>query len=215
MTRNDEINMWINFALYSVLGKLAEADQIMQVHGEQVRSVAKFLAKECPIEPTPLYRGMLLDPQRPYTIDPAFTFVSWSEDRDVAAWFADRRSSISEPFALFHPEARGYIAELPAPRSQVLFHYSWAERAFNDLAGLAKLHPHMGANGAKQIEWALRTQKEVITMPCQIEPRPYVEMACDEFEALAKRLDPPWLDREDPPRFAVTLPMPQGCVVGE
>jgi hypothetical protein len=208
----EDINAWINFVLYAVLGKLGEADSIVRKHGQQVRSVARFLRRECPIPSAPLYRGMLLDPRRPYTLDPSFTFVSWSEDRDVAVWFADRRASISEPFTMFHPEARGYLAELPAPRSEVLFHHSWATRAFDDLPSLALRHPHMGENGARQIAWALRTQREVITMPCDgIDPRPATELPRAAFEAIARRLDPPWLD-DDSSLTAPTLS--QGCGVG-
>jgi hypothetical protein len=192
-----DINIYINFALYAVLGKMGEADLIMRRHGEQVRHVARFLTKECPVPERAVYRGMLLDPERTYTLDPSFTFVSWSEDRDVAVWFADRHSSISEPFALAYPEARGYLAELPAPR-EILFHHSWAARAFNDLSALALQHPDMGANGARQIAWALRTQQEVITMPCEIEPKPLPELPHAAFAAIARRLDPPWLYDSSP-----------------
>jgi hypothetical protein len=206
-----DINVYINFALYAVLGKMAEADLIMRQHGDRVRHVARFLTKECSLPKQPIYRGMLLDPERPYTLDPAFSFMSWSEDRDVAVWFADRRSSISEPFALVYPEARGYLAELPAPR-EILFHHSWAARAFNDLSALALQHPDMGANGARQIAWALRTQQEVITMPCEIAPEPMPELPHAAFAAIARRLDPPWLD--DSFSLFASPPLTQGCVGG-
>ena len=37
----------------------------------------------------------------------------------------------------------------------------------NGLAALALMHPLMGAEGRRQIEWSLRTQQEVITAPIE------------------------------------------------
>jgi hypothetical protein len=203
---HNDINIYLNFTLYAVLGKMGEADMIMQLHGDQVRHVARFLTRECPFTERPIYRGLLLDPQRHYSLDPSFSFMSWSEARDVAVWFADQRSSISEPFAVLHPEARGYLAELPAPCSEVLFHHSWATRAFDDLPSLALQHPDMGLNGVRQIEWALRTQQEVITSPCEIDPKPLPAPAPAELARLDRRLSPPWISLS-------ALTPSQGCGV--
>jgi hypothetical protein len=200
-----EPNFYINFVLYAVLGRLDAADAILRMAPDAIRDVATFLARKFPITARPIYRGMLLDPMRPYTLDAGFPFISWSEDRDVAAWFADLRSSISEPFALVYPGARGYLAELSAPCSQVLFHHSWATRAFDDLPSLALRHPDMGPSGVRQIAWALRTQQEVITLPCEMKPRP-IELTAQAFEAIARRLDPPWLDLLSPHPSAGVCP---------
>ena len=47
--------------------------------------------------------------------------------------------------------------------------------------------------GVKQIAWALRTQQEVITLPCEIEPHPVIPISQHEFDAIEARLAPPWL----------------------
>lgn len=193
-----DINFYVNFALHAVLGKLGEADTIMRFAGDAVRQVADEIAAENPIEPAPIYRGLLLDPALPFRTDSSLTFLSWSEDRDVARWFGCPRSIISEPLAQQNPKLRGHVAELPAPRSRVLFHHSWAS-ALGGLACFALVHPLMGAEGKRQIEWSLRTQREVITEPvADLTPRPVSDLDAAALETLERRLSPPWIiQRED------------------
>lgn len=159
------IAFYVNFTLHAILGKLAEADAIMRIAGDSIRAVADALAAKLPIVPLPIYRGMLLEPEQPFTADPKLTFLSWSEDRDVAMWFACPRSAVSEPLARLRPQLRGHIVELTAPRSRVLFHHAWDGAAFGKLAAFARQHPLMGEECARQIAWSLRTQREVITEP--------------------------------------------------
>ena len=146
------LDLYLNFALHSILGYLGQADTLMRVAGDAIRSVADHFATQYPIAKRPLYRGMLLDPDTTYTSDPKLTFLSWSEDRDVALWFACSRSAVSEPLAATNPKLRGYLVELPAPTSRVLFHHEWANDLLSGLATLALAHPLMGAEGRRQIE---------------------------------------------------------------
>lgn len=193
-----DINLYVNFALHAIFGKLGEADTIMRFAGDAVRRVADEIAAENPIDPAPIYRGMLLDPTLPFRADASLTFLSWSADRDVALWFACPRSVISEPLVQQNPKLRGHVAELPAPQSRVLFHHSWAS-ALGGLACFALVHPLMGAEGKRQIEWSLRTQREVITEPvADLMPRPVSDLDARTLEALERRLSPPWIvQRED------------------
>lgn len=193
----DDVSLYVNFALHAIYGKLAEADQIMRLRGAAVRRIADEIAAEKPIEPAPIYRGMLLDPSVPFAADPKLTFLSWSEDHDVARWFACRRSVVSEPLAQLNPKLRGYITTLPAPRSRVLFHHSWAS-ALGGLASLALLHPLMGEEGKRQIAWSLRTQREVITEPvADLQPEGVSELDTAALETLERRLSPPWVIAEE------------------
>lgn len=176
--RNADRNAYLNFVLYAVLGRMAEADEVMRRHSDAIESVARFLAKQRPIAPAPVYRGMLVDPAVPLVVDHRYTFVSWSEDVDVACWFGSADSIISAPLAASNPRLRGVVLTMPAPR-RVLFHHSWSDedgRGAGAGAGwsrLALLHPHMGPDGARQIAWSLRTQREVITAPVELpEPTP-------------------------------------------
>jgi hypothetical protein len=194
--RND-INLYINFALHAIYGKLGEADTIMRFAGDAVRRVADEIAAECPIDPLPIHRGMLLDPAEPFRADPQLTFLSWSEDRDVARWFACPRSVVSEPLAWGNPKLRGYVAQLPAPRTRVLFHHSWAS-ALGGLACFALVHPLMGEEGKRQIAWSLRTQREVITEPvADLVPERVPDLDAVTLEALERRLSPPEVIAEE------------------
>jgi hypothetical protein len=194
-----DVDIYLNFALHAILGRLSEADALMSLAGDEIRAVADRLAAQHPIASGPLYRGMLLDPDEPFAADPKLTFLSWSEDRDVALWFACPRSVVSEPLAATNPKLRGYLVELPA-RSQtprVLFHYGWT-RALGGLAALARVHPLMGEEGRRQIEWSLRTQREVITAPIDgLQPSRTADLDADALVALERRLSPPWVIAEE------------------
>jgi hypothetical protein len=192
-----DINLYINFALHAVLGKLGEADTIMRFKGDAVRRVADEIAAKCPIEPAPIYRGMLLDPAVPFRAESSLSFLSWSEDLDVARWFACPRSIINEPLVQRNPTFCGYLAELPAPRSRVLFHHSWAS-ALGGLACFALAHPLMGREGKRQIEWSLRSQREVITDPIvDLHPEIANDLDTAALKILERRLSPPWIVAEE------------------
>lgn len=192
-----DIDLYLNFALHAILGRLGEADALMSIAGDEIRAVADRLAAQHPVEPKPLYRGILLDPDKPYAADPKLTFLSWSEDPDVALWFACPRSVVSEPLAATDQRLRGHLVELPSPRSRVLFHHGWA-RSLGGLAALALAHPLMGEEGRRQIEWSLRTQREVITAPvADLAPECAPELDRAALEALERRLSPPWVIEEE------------------
>ncbi len=192
-----DVDLYLNFALHAILGRLGEADALMSIAGDEIRSVADHLAAQRPIAPKPLYRGMLLDPDKPFAADPKLTFLSWSEDRDVALWFACPRSVVSEPLAATNPRLRGHLVDLPAPQSRVLFHHGWAD-ALGGLSALALAHPLMGAEGKRQIEWSLRTQREIITAPVDgLTPRPTANLDAEQLTALERRLSPPWVITEE------------------
>lgn len=189
--QRQDTNYYINFSLYAVLGRLAEADDLMEKHGAAIHRVAAFLARERPIRRVPLYRGMLVDREAQVRADSRYRFISWSEDRDVACWFAARDSIISEYVLESRPAVRGVILELAPTAGRVLFHYAWAE----GWADLARRHPHMGDEGARQIAWSLRTQREVITAPLAELP---AAVDVDDIERpptaeLDRRLAPPWI----------------------
>ena len=192
-----DLDLYINFALHAILGRLSEADALMSMAGDDIRAVADRLAAQHPIAPKPLYRGLLLDPDKTFTADPKLTFLSWSEDRDVALWFACPRSAVSEPLVATNLRLGGHLVDLPAPQSRVLFHHEWA----NELGGLALFalaHPLMGAEGRRQIEWSLRTQREVITAPVDgLQPSRTAALDAEALGVLERRLSPPWVIAEE------------------
>lgn len=197
MRNRQDINVWINFSLYAILGKLAEADDLLERHGAAVHRVADYLAKEMPIAPSPLYRGMLVD--GPVAADPRYKFLSWSDDRDVACWFASPGTVISGYVLEHRPSVRGVVLELPSSAAKVLFHHSWTSAweggGAAAFARLAMRHPHMGVDGARQIAWSLHTQREVITAPLAVLP-PAAEIATLNPlppAELDRRFAPPWI----------------------
>ena len=190
-----DLDFYLNFLLHAILGRLGEADALMTMAGDDIRAVANRLAAKHPITTAPLYRGLLLVPGEPYAAEPKITFLSWSEDRDVALWFACPRSAVSEPLAKVKPSARGHLIELPAlqPNTRILFHHSWSD-ALGGLSALALAHPLMGAEGQRQIAWSLRTQREVITEPIDdLHPERVPDLDAETLAALERRLSPPWV----------------------
>jgi hypothetical protein len=192
MTDTD-VNLYINWALHAVYGRLGEADTILRHARSGIRQVAAFLHKRHPIKPATLYRGMLLDPSRPLD-NASYTFVSWSEDVDVARWFGHPGTFISEPFREMFPEARGYVLTLQQP-ADVLFHHSWANAFGMPFDQMALLHPLMGREGQRQIAWSLATQREVITAPLATLPAalPVDTVPGATVPELDARLSPPWV----------------------
>lgn len=167
-----DYNIYINFVLYSVLGKTAVADEMMRRYGDGIRRVAARLRMKRPVPKRRLYRGILVEPSKvnggKIRPDPKLKFISWSEDLEVACWFADPDSAMSAFMQTIRPGVEGFIVTTEQAPAPVLFYYEWA-RGFElaghqvDLAKLALVHPDMGADGYSQIRWALNTQREVIT----------------------------------------------------
>jgi len=178
----EDINYYVNFVLNAVLGRTAAADSLMRQYGPAIERVAASLRRSGPKPKGPLFRGILLEPPVPaqLTPDQQLTFISWSEQLSVACWFADPTSIMSGYALELKPKLQGFIITEPAPPAPVLFYYKWAKsfeiggRRF-DLSRLALIHPDMGADGHSQIEWALRTQFEVITAnvhrPLRVQPK--------------------------------------------
>lgn len=164
-------NAYINWVLYTVVGNMAVADDLMRQSGSGIRSVARHLQKTRRLKLKTIYRGILLDPEESEEgvihQDPRFTFVSFSEDRDVACWFADPSSVMSSVVKQMRPRVEGWIMELRPRLSDILFHHSWnpisigAGRGRVYLEDAAARHPHISG----QFEWNLHTQSEVILKP--------------------------------------------------
>jgi hypothetical protein len=186
------VDIYINWVLYAVYGLMGDADALRREYSDEITEVADELQRRNPIAPAPLYRGILLESADTLRPDPNLTFLSWSEDRDVARWFGSPASYISGLFAIHYPEARGYVMTLARPTARVLFHHSW-RRAFGmPLERLALVHPYIGAEGCRQIAWSLDTQREVITEPLATLPTPEPVDLSDTTE-LDRRLSPPWV----------------------
>ncbi len=192
----DAVSLYINWVLSAVYGQLREADVIARMVPGAIEHVAGFLRSKHPIKPLPLFRGILLDDEHPFDDDHKVMSVSWSEDLDVARWFASPNSYISAPFKDKHPSIRGYVLTMDPPEN-VLFHYSWRRAFGKPLEELALLHPMMGAEGYRQIKWSLDTQREVITAPSLAsrawKRTPVTELPGTPLAELDRRFTPSWV----------------------
>jgi hypothetical protein len=176
--------------LNAVLGRLAEADAMVFRFGPAIRRVAHALAKQHPFERKPLHRGVLLE--GPFGLfDPSGrAFTSWSEDADVAEWFADPRAHINEYIAMCHPRATGHLLT-STDELAVLWHHSWSK--LENWPRFAKMHPEMGPEGARQLEWAMHTQVEVVTEPPTTWPA--LRLFVPTRPPLDDRYAPPWIPK--------------------
>jgi len=171
----EEYNLYVNWVLYAALGMLSEADALMRQHKKPIERMAKKLRKKlgCPVRT--IYRGLLIEPSevppdRMLPPDPTPTFVSFSEDKDVACWFASRDTMMAGAVTGSRPDVVGWLMETVPKKDDVLFHWSWATKFPGPTPArpraiplwlLAAHHPHM-ADKVDQVKWNVETQKEVI-----------------------------------------------------
>jgi len=169
-------NVYVSWAAYAVLGRMAEADGILELHQADVYAAAREMSRAFPPDIRKLYRGVLMEPELvasgALAHDPQLKFVSFSEDLSVACWFADPASYVSGFVRQQRPTAEGYIIEhTPKYRGDMLFHHSWANRILMpdgrmvSLLRMAMMHPHFGEEQLHQLDWNLKTQREVILKP--------------------------------------------------
>jgi hypothetical protein len=180
---SQDFNLYLNFLLYAILGRMGEADGIIEQSNGGIKRSAKYISNLAKIKTGKIYRGILLEPnQMPedqlVKAIPSNNFVSFSEDKDVACWFGYKTSTISGYVSQIRPNVEGWIAEYTPKNSEILFHYKWIP-ALNRLVEMVTgapsfLHlssvmvqnvPDMDALQASQIEWNLKTQKEVMIEP--------------------------------------------------
>jgi hypothetical protein len=180
----DAFDLYGNFLAHAIGGFAHVADEILDRHSDVIRQLVTLFPQPPEV---PLYRGVLLDPKA--MLGPGFRYVSWTEDRDVALWFASPASYISRALHQICPHYRGYLLTIDAPISRVLFHYSWVDPS--EFARWAS--PRLGSEVAREIEWSLRQQREVITEPCRLPIPDTVDDRLVDVGALDAKLTPPWL----------------------
>lgn len=195
------INAYINWVIYAVLGRTGEADDVMRRYKLQIEAVARQLRKRRKPPIRDLYRGVLLEPdqvvQGVVPPEPALTFLSFSEDFEVACWFADPDSIISGHVRQSRPNVEGWIIEHRPKGSEILWHYSWntipmgAGRSIPLVAAGAQ-HPHI-MRELDQLAWNLQTQREVILKPLAVGTpvTAYALSDCPQTAELDARLAPP------------------------
>jgi len=162
------MNYYVNWLLYAVVGRMQEADGLLEKYQSEIYEFAGVLNRLYPVALEPLWRGVLVEPTEvvngKLAPDPRLSFVSFSRDYGVAEWFADTKSIMSGYVKQIRPSVEGYIASVVPKVDDVLFDAEWARRGMLStfLSEAANMHPHIDG---EQFCWNVRTQSEVIVKP--------------------------------------------------
>ena len=193
-------NGYVNWALYAILGRMGEADGIMEEYGPDIYDVARYFQRERPPTLHTLYRGVLVEPEGitdgMLSPEPRVTFVSFSEDKNIACWFADAKSFVSGFVRQQRPRVEGFVIEHKPKLEDILFHYSWGltfplpDGRKAPLSIFAQMHPDIDLH---QFDWNLRVQKEVIVKPIMhsLPVKPFAAWTCPTTKELDNRFVPP------------------------
>lgn len=200
----DPLNVYLSWIVPMIMGNMAEADALARQYRTVLYKFAADLQFKNRQPLNTLYRGLLLHPSEVvngavYTRPGGEESVSFSEDRDVACYFALPGTIVSGYVAQQRPGVEGYIAEYLPRRDEVLWHYKWNPIAYKgrrfDVRVAARMHP-MTAHDPAQFDLAFNTQKEVILkpfapgVPLPVTP---VEDTCPDEADLDQRFAPPSL----------------------
>lgn len=197
----DAVMSWANFVLYAVVGRMREADSILYERRALVLEMAAWMRSERPVKVGDVYRGVLVEPAAiqggKLMADPRLQFLSWTEDLQVACWFANPDSIISEVVRERMPNVRGYIATGKPTAASILWHHDWVDIPVPggdtmSLAIFAGMHPHIDEG---QFLWNVESQSEVMTLPPADASTMSVvavsDFDCEEIDELDTRLTYP------------------------
>jgi hypothetical protein len=170
----EDVHFYLAFVQLFVLGRMNVSDSIYQQKGASIERVATYLRQRHPPRRKPLYRGWIVEPEKvvggKIRVDHQIP-ISFTHDRDVACFFADPKTMISDFLMTMRPRARGYVMTLADwNASQVLWTYEWAEKVparggFTYPSITSLQIPGVDSAGRRAIESNLETQQEVILKP--------------------------------------------------
>jgi hypothetical protein len=120
---------YFKFVLSALAGK--NADSYFRDYEVEIREFAKALQTVLKPEACDIYRGILLDPLdctdgllKPLDHK---TFLSFSERKEVAEYFADVYDPMSPSMKKQNPNYRGYVIAHRAQPEEILFHWKWTK----------------------------------------------------------------------------------------
>lgn len=161
------------WAVCAVQGYIDLADRVLEQYKNEIYSVASALQRNLPPNSKKLYRGIILNPNNRDASGMLVSkvnagFISFSENLDVAAWFASADSHMAEMLLLNVPNGEGFIIKYEPKRSEILFHYKWYHllRIKNELSGIESSLIQMGLEpDLSQFIHNVTSQEEVILKP--------------------------------------------------
>jgi len=117
-----------NFIFNLLIGK--NPDHYYRQNNTKIDLISQFLSGKFPKQIKPLYRGILLNPHEVINKKikgiARITYVSFSEDKQIALAFADTKNDISRYAMQANPNQKGYlITKNSYASSELMFHYEW------------------------------------------------------------------------------------------
>jgi len=197
-------NVYLSWLIPAIMGQLQGADAVASRYPAELEYVASALRNSHNQPLRKLYRGLLLEPYEAqtgviFTRSTIEKSVSFSEDRDVACYFADPETIMSGFVRQHRPQVEGYVAEYVPQRQEIMWHYSWNPFTYQgmkvDIRAAARRHP-ASAHDPAQFDFVFGTQKEVILQPLPAHiPLPVTPIAdtCPDTYSLDRRFTPPHL----------------------
>lgn len=199
------LNAFIDYKIFvglAVSGLQRDADQQMRRARDNINSVASYLRSLLPPPIKTLYRGLLLEPEVAATgrIGGHYQgaeYTSFTEDEDVACYFASPKTNISGSWMQQKPRSTGWIAEYIPNLSDIIFHHSWTEYLNNSTPSIYELmlqiagQSDRGKDLVTQLRWHLKNQQEVICktgIPLDI--KPVDDYSCPDAQTLDNRFTP-------------------------
>lgn len=155
----EALQIYWNFIFDALRG--ANPDRYYRKNSQSIDLIAAVLRKKFPKSIKPLYRGILLSPDEVHDgkvkHQSEITYVSFSEDKNIAIAFADIKNDISKYVAVSSPNKTGYlITKNTYDQSLMLFHYEW----LHDTNAMVAFRRIVGADSN-----FAEIQKEVILKP--------------------------------------------------
>lgn len=184
---NKAFNYYINWTLYAIYGQMAAADSLLPTHKEHIYRGADCFRKEFGTPISPLYRGVIVNDEHVndglIRCQERVEYISFSADKNVAYWFADRDSIMSHLVSMQHPKAKGYVIQFTPDVNDILYHHKWPLTA--TLIKAAMLHPDIDPS---QFHWNITTQKEVMIKPVNTPMKADLYVSSVSAEALDNML---------------------------
>lgn len=149
------MNLYINYVVFGLRCN-KNADHLFSQYSQEIVKVAAFLRANTNMRGVgKVHRGILLQDEyaKDLIIKPVLhcSFLSFSEDIEIAKSFADINSEISAYVRMERPDSKGYLIEYEPSAMEILFHWTWAEVLQLDKTGMVDME-------------LIRNQKEVMVM---------------------------------------------------
>lgn len=122
-------SFWTNFVLNALRG--GNPDNYFKEHEYHIMAVANYLRKKFgfPVDNNICWRGLMvpknLSNKKDLSAWEHTSFVSFSENKEIALLFGDMKHNISRFFAIKHPDYIGILCKELLKAEEVIFHWEW------------------------------------------------------------------------------------------